>query len=62
MVSVVLVASISAADNALASICPPMCAADIDEEEEAAAGNATTTMPGNQTTDENMTDGTNSTS
>lgn len=51
MASVALVASISAADNALASICHPMCVADIDEEEEAAAGNATTTT----TMSENMT-------
>ncbi|HZD36872.1 MAG TPA: hypothetical protein VE130_16825 [Nitrososphaeraceae archaeon] len=47
--------------NVLASICPPMCAADIDEEEEtAAAGNAT--MMANQTADGNMTGMTNSTS
>ena len=47
--------------NALASFtyCPPMCAADIDEEEETtAAGNAT--MMTNQTADENMTRMTNS--
>ena len=45
--------------NALASIFPPMCVADIDEEDETAAvGNAT--MMTNQTADENMTRMTNS--
>lgn len=46
------------AQNVVASMCPPMCEADIDEEEAALAENATST---NQTASGNMT-GTNSTS
>ena len=49
-----------ATQNAVATICPPMCAADIDEEEDVQAAN--TTMMTNQTADGNMTGGTNSTS
>ena len=59
MTSIAIVASISAADNALASMCPPFCA-DIDVEEDVQAGN--TTMMTNQTAGGNMTGtGTNST-
>jgi hypothetical protein len=55
MASVALVASISAAENALAL---PL----LVDEEAVEAGNATTTMPENQTADGNMTSRTNSTS
>lgn len=60
MASIAIVASVSAAENALASIQDSLF---INEEEAVEAGNATTTtMMANQTTGGNMTDGTNSTS
>jgi hypothetical protein len=63
MMLIVVVAAASAlvaTQNAVATICPPMCAADIDEEEDVQAGNIT--MMTNQTAGGNMTGGTNSTS
>ena len=63
MASITLITSLSA-ENALASICPPMCVADIDEEEvgeqAATADNASIAAGVNETGTGNMT-GTNPT-
>ena len=60
VVSVVLVVTSVSAENALASICPPMCVADVDIEESALAENSSMATGANETGTGNMT-GTNST-
>lgn len=61
MASVALVAFISS-EKALASICPPMCVADVDIEEAARGENSSMATGTNETGTGNMSGGTNSTS
>ena len=58
--SIALVTSISV-ENALASMCPPMCVADVDIEEAALDNTSSMAAGANETGTGNMTGGTNST-